>query len=162
MQTVLSPSTPLHVRSRPVASRRAARGRPNCAPVAALPPAGAALHALHADAPSVAAAQLVAQTADGGDVAVALGGFAAVAGLAYLLITTDPDKRYEKLPPCQLRQMCAVSSRCCLADSRGGGVRSQATDTLFQVRLLSRAPAPLCFPGGSRWRRQLAVMRWRA
>jgi len=58
--------------------------------------------------------------------------------------------------------VCRFVSLLSVADSRGGGVRSQALDTLFQVRLLSRAPAPLCFPGGSRWRRQLAVMRWRA
>ena len=94
-------SSPVTLALRPAPCRRTTRRCPahvvaagtlpwQSAPAAAA--SGAALALLSAS-PASASAQLVEQTAAGGDVGVAVAGFAAAGGLAYLLVTTDPDKR---------------------------------------------------------------------
>jgi hypothetical protein len=82
--------------ARVVVAPRAAAPRANAKAtrkVAAAPVAVPLAATFFAAGPALAASEAMSQVADGGSVATAVGGVAAIAGVAGVFMATDPDKR---------------------------------------------------------------------
>lgn len=92
--TQLSASLTSAAPRRTRASRSAVRTVASAAPKNALSAGMAAAVSLAAAAPAFAAE--AGTIADAGSLGLAVGSTGAIAGLAFLLVTTDPDKRHEK------------------------------------------------------------------
>ena len=140
----------VRVRRARAASRRpvtAASGTPPVRPRAA---AAAAASLLAAAGPAVAAGgNAVAQVADASSVGLTLAAGGAIAGLAFLLTTTDPSKR------CAARAQSAQRPR-----TRAQCAAARGRLPRLDGAALRLSDAPRALAGVSRWRRRLAATRW--